>query len=147
MESSGAPFMTPLVCGPCSKLRGDGGAWRSIPLVGFMAIVSLHREVYPPPQVQGKSVMAGSCPLFQEVSTESGNFSQCRHGCNPGGTGKEVEEVRPVGTRAVNPGEWWFNLQTTPAERRALFCLEREIDATLMFEHGGGQKTGQLWVT
>lgn len=54
---------------------------------------------------------------------------------------------RQGGGGEVNPGERWFNLETYPAERRALFHLEKEMEATLMFEHGGSQRAIQLWVT
>ena len=56
--------MAPLVCGPFLNLRGDGGAWRSILPGCFVSIIFLFREVYLPPQAQGKSVIAGRCPLF-----------------------------------------------------------------------------------
>jgi hypothetical protein len=46
-----------------------------------------------------------------------------------------------------NLGEHWFNLETSPVKRRVLFQLEREMDATLTFEHGGGLRASQLWVT
>ena len=91
--------------------------------------------------------MAGRCPLFREGSTERGNCSRCRSGHGPGGTGKEAEEVYPISSGEVNLGECWFNMETMSAERHALFRLEREMDATLMFEHGGGKKASQLWVT
>lgn len=32
-------------------------------------------------------------------------------------------------------------------ERRAMFQLERELEATLKFEHGGRQQASPLWVT
>ena len=68
--------------------------------------------------------------------------------------GEEVaQEVRRrmlrrlIGGDEVNPGERWFNLETSPAEWHALFHLEWEMDATLMFEHRGNQRASQLWVT
>ena len=61
--------------------------------------------------------------------------------------GEEVEEVHPIASGEVNLGEHWFNMETMLAERRALFRLEQQMDATLMFEHGRRQKASQLWVT
>lgn len=55
--------------------------------------------------------------------------------------------VQGGGGDEVNPGERWLDLETSSVERRALFRLEREMDATLMFEHGGGLRASQLWVT
>lgn len=85
--------------------------------------------------------------MFREGSTKRGNYSRCRSGRGLGGTRKEAEEVHLIGSGEVNSGERWFNMETTPAERCAMFDLEREMDATLIFEHGGGQKASQLWVT
>ena len=33
-------------------------------------------------------------------------------------------------------GERWFTMETSPTERWALFKLEKELEATLLFEHG-----------
>ena len=37
----------------------------------------------------------------------------------------------------VSLGERWFNQETSTVEQRALFRLEKELEATLRFEHGG----------
>ena len=47
----------------------------------------------------------------------------------------------------VSSGEHWFNQETSTTERRAMFWLERELEATLKFEHGGRQQVSPLWVT
>ena len=54
--------------------------------------------------------------------------------------GKEAEEVYPTTSGEVNPRECWFNMETMPVERHALFRLEREMDATLMFQQDRGHK-------
>ena len=74
----------------------------------------------------------------QEGSAERGHCSKCRSGHGPGGMGKEVEEVHSSACGEVNLGEHSFNPETTLVERQAMFHLEREMDATLMFKHGGG---------
>ena len=38
-------------------------------------------------------------------------------------------------------------METSLAERRALFRLEKELEATLLFEHGGDCRASPLWVT
>lgn len=91
--------------------------------------------------------MAGRCPLCRDGSIERGLCSKCRSGHGPGGTRKDAEEVNSYAPNEINPGEHWFNQETSPAERRAMFWLERELEATLKFEHGGGQQASPLWVT
>lgn len=46
-----------------------------------------------------------------------------------------------------NSGERWYNLKNSSVERRSLFRLERELDASLRFEQGGGQNASPLWLT
>ena len=73
--------------------------------------------------------------------------SRCRGGRGPGSAGKEEEEVNSTTRDEVSPGEQWFNQETSMVERRALFCLEKELEATLKFEHGRRQQASPLWVT
>ena len=82
--------------------------------------------------------MAGCCPLCRDGATERGQCNRCRSGHGPGDMGKEAEEVNSYARSEVSPGECWFNQETMPAELRAMFQLEREMDATLKFEHGSG---------
>lgn len=42
------------------------------------------------------------------------------------------------GNGGENPGERWFNLENTSAERQSMFRLEHELDGSLQFEQGGG---------
>ena len=47
----------------------------------------------------------------------------------------------------VSLGEGWFTMETSPAECQALFRLEKELEAILLFEHGGSYRASPLWVT
>lgn len=47
----------------------------------------------------------------------------------------------------MRPGERWFTMENSPAERRALSRLEKELEATLLFEHGGEHRANPHWVT
>ena len=47
----------------------------------------------------------------------------------------------------MSRGERWFTMENSLAERRALFRLEKELEATLLFEHGGEHRASPHWVT
>ena len=47
----------------------------------------------------------------------------------------------------MSPSERWFTMENSPAERRALSRLEKELEATLLFEHGGEYRASPHWVT
>lgn len=51
------------------------------------------------------------------------------------------------GGREMIPGERWFTMENYSAERRALFRIEKELEATLLFEHGGEYRASPHWVT
>ena len=86
-------------------------------------------------------MMAGHSPLSREVSKERCNYSQCG-GRSFGGLGKEVEEIRSPREGGDNLGERWFNMENSQVKRRSLVYLEHDLDASLLFEHGGGQGGG-----
>ena len=78
--------------------------------------------------------MAGRSPLSREGSREGFHCSRCRGGHSMGGSGKEVAENQVVGNGGENLEERWYNLENSVGERRSLFFLERELDASLRFE-------------
>ena len=45
-----------------------------------------------------------------------------------------------------NPGETWFRHENSIKETRAFMRLEGELNATLLFEHGGRQSASLLWI-
>ena len=47
----------------------------------------------------------------------------------------------------MSRGEHWFIMENSPVERRALSTLEKELEATLLFEHGGEYRANPHWVT
>ena len=47
----------------------------------------------------------------------------------------------------MSPGEQWFTMENSSAECRALSRLEKELEATLLFEHAGEHRANPLWVT
>ena len=55
--------------------------------------------------------------------------------------------MRENGHRDKDPGEWWFCQENSQAEIHTLFCLEEDLNSTLLFEHGGGQRPNELWLT
>lgn len=107
----------------------------------------LCREVDFPTTVVVNSEMVGRSPLSKEGCHEGCNCSRCGGILHAGGSGKETEDVQSSGIGGENPGERWFNLENTPAERQSLLRLEQELNASLWFEQGGGQRAIPLWVT
>ena len=75
--------------------------------------------------------MAGRYPLCRDGSVERGKCSRCRSGRDPSDMGKDAEEVNSSVREEVSPGERWFNQETSSTEQRAMFQLERELEATL----------------
>lgn len=63
------------------------------------------------------------------------------HGRNPGGRGG----ARP-NMEGGDLGENWFQLENSIEETWVLMRLEGELNATLLFEHGGRQPPSTLWV-
>lgn len=47
----------------------------------------------------------------------------------------------------MSPGEQWFTMENSLVERRDLSRIEKEIEATLLFEHGGEYRANLDWVT
>lgn len=80
-------------------------------------------------------------------SSTEGISGRLKQGTSSGNPGKATVEDRQGRGREVNLGERWFIMETSLTERRALFCLEKEMETTLLFEHGGSRRASQLWVT
>ena len=62
-----------------------------------------------------------------------------------------MKELSAMQGKGEDQGELWFKRENSQAERRSLFCLERELDAMLHFEHGDGMvgepKASPIWIT
>lgn len=60
---------------------------------------------------------------------------------------KEEADISHGGGWEMSPGECWFTMENSLAERRALFRIKKELEATLLFEHGGEYRAIPHWVT
>lgn len=93
--------------------------------------------------------MSGCSPLLMEDSRDGYNCSLCE-GRSYGNSSKEEKELSMPLREDDDQGGQWFKRENSQAERRSLFCLERELDAALRFEHGhesgGRPNANQLWV-
>ena len=63
------------------------------------------------------------------------------HGQNIGGRGG----ARPS-PKGDDPMENWFRMENSSGESQSLMRLEGELNATLLFEHGGLEQASTLWV-
>ena len=85
--------MAPSEGGPRWRLRNVGVVWGSIPPVELCLNYTMCWSMYLPPQVVGRDVMVGCCPLCIDGSVERGKCSRCRSRRGPDSMGKEEEEV------------------------------------------------------
>ena len=81
----------------------------------------------------GSREMVGRSPLSREGSQEGCHCSRCGGGHGAGSSGKEVADNQAPGNEGENPGEKWYNLENSSAERRSMFFLECEHDTSLRF--------------
>ena len=137
LESNREPFMVPLGHGLSMVIGGRTKEWRSI-APGLLSLVPfLCREVNSLSKDSGEWEMAGHSPLSREGNHEGFNYNPCGGGHVVGGLGKEAEEVQSPRGGGENPRERWFNLENLQVERCSLLRLERELDTSLLIEHGG----------
>ena len=147
MAASRVPFMAPSDCDPCHNKAATGKSRRHSSFGNLEWVTSSWSEKPAPPQVLALRQMAEPESKFSVSSITEGNCGKLRRGSSSGGPKKVAADDRQGGGGEVNPGEHWFNLETSSAERRTLFRLENEMEATLMFEHGGSRRASELWVT
>ena len=112
-----------------------------------MVVMTLCVQEVLPPQLLALWKMVERGSNYSAGATVDGSGGRLKRGSGSSHPEKTIVEVRQGGGGEVNLGERWFNLETSPTERRALFHLERETDTTLMFKHGGNWRESQLWVT
>lgn len=91
--------------------------------------------------------MAATGSKAYASSSAEGNSGRYRRRPNVGNSEKAEAEGSHGGGWEMSSGECWFTMETSPAERQALFRLEKELEATLLFEHGGDCRASPLWVT
>lgn len=143
----GAPFMAPLVCAPCLHTTKEEESEKHSATGNYVWVTVWSSEELLPPQWSVRGRMADHTSTLSDGATAAQNGGRLRRGSNSSGLDKDVEETCQGVGGEVNLGERWFNLETSSSERRALFRLEREMEATLMFEHGESRRASQLWVT
>lgn len=64
-----------------------------------------------------------------------------------GGSDAAEAKTRENGQWEEDPRERWFRQENSRAEIRTLSHMEDDLNSALLFEHGGGQRAGQLWIT
>ena len=55
--------------------------------------------------------------------------------------------MRENGQGEEDPGEWWLCQENSRVEICTLSRLEDDLNSALLFEHGGGQRASELWLT
>lgn len=56
-------------------------------------------------------------------------------------------EVRENAQDDEDPRERWFHQENSRVEICTLFRLEEDLNSTLLFKHGVGQRPSELWLT
>lgn len=80
-------------------------------------------------------------------SSVEGNNRRYRRQANMGNLEKAEVEGSHGGGQEMSLGERWFTMETSSAEHQALFRLQKELEATFLFEHRGRCRASSLWVT
>ena len=146
MVSNGEPFMVTIGRGQSKLIGGGKSERRGLAPSIFMPVSSLCRAVEYQTKEVGKWSMVGCNPLSREGSREGCNYTRGGGNQVAGGSGMDAKEIQSLGTGGENLGERRFNLENSSAERRSLHRLEREMNSSILFEHGGGQRASPLWV-
>lgn len=126
-----------------SKFEGGGGAG-SVRCAQLQTSCSF-RGVRASLETAGG--MARKNPFGRE-GNHSGHPPRWLKGDRGAGSSRmEEAEARVNGQGEEDPRERWFHQENSHAEIRTLTHLEDDLNSALSFEHGGGQRASQLWIT
>ena len=85
-----------------------------------------------------------------EDSRDDCHYNRCG-GRSDGSSSWEHAFSKPLLEEPDEQGEIWFNQENSAAERCSMLRLERELEATLTFEHSDGEDSGlkiqPVWIT
>lgn len=114
------------------------GTWKNFALVWL--------EEFGPALLLALRLMAATGSKVCASSSAEGNSGRVRWRPSMGNQEKAEADSSHGGGREMSPGECWFTMENSSAERRALLRLEKELEATLLFEHRGEYGASPHWV-
>lgn len=104
-------------CDPCHNKPIDGKSGRHSSFGSMEWVTSLWSEKLEPPQVLALRQMVEHGSKYNAGSNIEGNCGRFRRGSSSGSLEKASTDDRQDGGGEINPGECWFTLETSPAER------------------------------
>lgn len=147
MPTREIPLMAPLIHEFRCYILGSGPLREhSLPRT-LESFASLWLEESTSEQLLALRPMAVMGPKAYARSSVEGNNRRFRRHPSMGNSKKVEAEGNHGGGREMSLGERRFTMETSLVERLALFRLEKELEATLLFEHGGDYRANPLWVT
>lgn len=141
VKASEGPFKAPLGRGKY-KFKGDREVSLNTPALGL--IWKRLWGIYVKGMHEGE--MTGKSPLSREGSYE-GYLSSRLGGDRGAGVSRSADKMtRTNGQGEKDPGERWFRQENSRVEIYILTLLEDNLNSSLLFEHGGGQRASPLWI-
>ena len=108
---------------------------------------SIRLEESGPEQLLALRLMAATGSRMCASSSTDGNSGRARWRPSLGNPEKTEADNSQGGDREMSPSEGWITMENSLVKRRALPRLEKELEATLLFEHGGEYRASPHWVT
>lgn len=125
-----------------SVLKGGGGACPGISVL-FHVLRQLRGTLV---LVVVEGGVAGKNPLSRE-GNHGGRLSRWLGGDKGSGSFRADDaDARMNDQGDEDPRERWFRKENSHVEIRTLTCLEDDLNSSLLFEHGGGQRASPLWI-
>ena len=90
--------------------------------------------------------IAGKNPLFREANHGGRLPRQLGGDKGARSSGADEAEARENVQGDEDPGERWFRQENSCAEIRTLTHLEDDLNLSLLFDHGEGQRASPLWI-
>ena len=97
-------------------------------------------EEFGPELLLALRLMAATGSRVCAISNVEGNNGRERWHPNMGNPKKTEVNSSHGGLWEMRPGEHCFTIKNSTAKHRALFKLKKELESTLLFEHGGEYK-------
>ena len=117
VASRGAPFMVPLVCAPNLHTTEETKFGKNSAIDRSVWVMVWGPEELLPPQWSTRRRMVNHGSSLSDGVTTARNGGRPRRGSSSGSLDKMAKETRQGMGGEVNPGERWFNLETSPSER------------------------------
>lgn len=147
VTARGTPFMAPsggeldgnIMSSDYSGNHSLQGIWKNC--------ASIRLEESGPELLLVMRLMAMTRSKVGASFSAKGNSGRARRRLSMGNSEQTKTDSSDGGRRKMSPGERRFTMENSIAEHRALFRLKKELEATLLFQHGKKYRANPNWVT